>query len=134
MRRWLLALLVTATMLAMSTGSVAARGPQPGNLDDPDDPNDWTCFFVEGLGVHCAPPGVGWAPPVERATPLLYWFDSTIEDVDATDLTFSGTELLVSHDQYNDQPCPQEGLDVWHDLGIARACHHNRIDGDLVID
>ena len=123
MRRLVVALLVVM-MLAFSAGSVAAKGPQPGNLGD----HGWTCFFVEGLGVHCAPPGVGWAPPIERATPLLYWFNSTPEDVDATDLTFSGTELLVSHEQYNDQRCPQEGLTHWHDLGIARACHHNRID------
>jgi hypothetical protein len=124
MRRFVLSLLVATAMLAMGAGSAAARGPQPGTLGD----HGWTCFFVEGLGVHCAPPGVGWAPPIERATPLLYWFDSTPDDVAATDLTFSGTELLVSHDQYNDQRCPQEGLDLWHDLGIARACHHNRID------
>ena len=126
MRRWLLVLFVTATMLAMSAGSVAAKGPQPGNLED----HGWTCFFVPTLGVHCAPPGVGWASPpeVERATQLLYWFDSTEADVSETDLAFSGTELIVSNDQYNDQRCPQEGMANWHDLPfIGRACHHNRI-------
>jgi hypothetical protein len=84
---------------------------------------------VEGLGVHCAPPGVGWAPPVDQATPLLYWFDTEPTDVDATDVEFSGTELLVPETQHNPlhrPPCPQEDLEEWADIGIARACHHNR--------
>jgi hypothetical protein len=79
---------------------------------------------VPELGVHCAPPGVPWAPPVERATPLLYWFESGPDDVTATDLDFSGTEMLLPLDQYHGQPCPQEGLAEWANIGIARACHH----------
>ena len=120
MRR-LVICLVAATAITLATaGAVSAKGPQPGQLGE----HGWTCFFVPTLGVHCAPPGVGWAPPVERATPLLYWFDSTEEDVTATDLDFSGTEMLLPYSQYHGQPCPQEDQTEWVDIGIARACHH----------
>lgn len=121
MRRLLVSVLAAAALTVASLGSVSAQGPQPGRLGE----HGWTCFFVGGLGVHCAPPGVGWAPPVERATPLLYWFESDEEDVTATDLDFTGTEMLLPRTQYHGQPCPQEGLDEWADIGIARACHHN---------
>ena len=121
MRRLVLSMLVALSLLGLTAGSVAAKGPQPGDLGD----HGWTCFFVPTLGVHCAPPGVPWAPPVERATPLLYWFESDATDVEATDLDFTGTELLVPTAGFQSRPCPQEDLDDWMDLGIARACHHN---------
>ena len=123
MRRLLLSLVAVIMLIAASASSVAAKGPQPGNLGE----HGWSCFFVEGLGVHCAPPGSGWPPPIERATPLLYWFDSTEDDVTSTDLEFSGTELIVPHSQWDHgtPPCPQENLEGWTDIGIARACHHN---------
>jgi hypothetical protein len=121
MRRLVLSLLAAAAITAATVGSVSAQGPQPGHLGE----HGWTCFFVPGLGVHCAPPGVEWPPPLAGATPLLYWFDTGPEDLTTTDADFSGTEMLLPHAQYHGQPCPQEGLEVWADIGIARACHHN---------
>ncbi len=118
MRRLGLALLTAVAITAIAVGSVSAKGPQPGHLGE----HGWTCFNVEGLGVHCAPPGRTWAPPVEAATPLLYWFDTT--DPSETDADFSGTEMLLPHALYHGQPCPQEGLEDWANIGIARACHH----------
>ena len=118
MRRVLVSLLAAAAIAIMTVSSVSAGGPQPGHLGD----HGWTCFDVPELGVHCAPPGREWAPPVQAATPLLYWFDTT--EPSATDADFSGTEMLLPHSLYHGQPCPQEGLDDWADIGIARACHH----------
>jgi len=118
MRRLLLSLVAAGAITVAAVGSVSAGGPQPGHLGD----HGWTCFPVEGLGVHCAPPGREWAPPVEAATPLLYWFE-TMDPTD-TEADFSGTEMLLPHALYHGQPCPQEELDDWADLGIARACHH----------
>jgi len=120
MRRLIVSLLAAIAITTATVGSVSAQGPQPGRLGE----HGWTCFFVEGLGVHCAPPGVGFAPPIERPTPLLYWFDTGPEDVTATDADFSGTEMLLPYDRYHGQPCPQGGLEEWADIGIARACHH----------
>jgi hypothetical protein len=41
---------------------------------------------------------------------------------------FLGTELLIRDDLYNNQPCPQDGLDKYEDLsgeGLPYyACHH----------
>lgn len=119
MRRFLLPLIAAAAITASAVGSVSAAGPQPGNLSD----HGWTCFPVPGLGVHCSPPGREFAPPIQQATPILYWF-GTLDPTD-TNADFTGTELLLPHGQYHGQPCPQEGLDEWTDIGIARACHHN---------
>ncbi|MDQ3880349.1 MAG: hypothetical protein M3295_04680 [Chloroflexota bacterium] len=117
MRRAILSL-VAAGMVAMTiAGPVSANGPQPGRLGE----HGWTCFNVPDLGVHCAPPGREWAPPVEMPTPLLYWGGTT--DPMDTAADFSGTEMLLPHALYHGQPCPQEGLDEWKDIGIARACH-----------
>jgi hypothetical protein len=119
MRRLFIALFASAAISVVAASSVAGSGPQPGTLAE----HGWTCFPVPGLGVHCSPPGRDFEAPVEHATPLLYWFDTM--DPGATNADFSGTELLLPSGQYHGQPCPQEGLDEWADLGIARACHHN---------
>lgn len=119
MRRLVLALIAAAALSVSAVGAVAAAGPQPGDLSD----HGWTCFPVPGLGVHCSPPGRDFEAPVQQPTPLLYWF-STL-DPTATNAQFSGTELLLPHGRYHGQPCPQEGLADWANIGIARACHHN---------
>jgi hypothetical protein len=119
-RRFLVALLASAAITAATVGVASANGPQPGHLED----HGWTCLDVPDLGVHCAPPGRTFAPPapVEEPTPLLYWFETT--DPSDTDADFTGTEMLLPFARYHGQPCPQEGLDEWMDIGIARACHH----------
>ena len=118
MRRTVLSFVIAGLVAIATVAPVSANGPQPGHLGE----HGWSCFNVPDLGVHCAPPGREWAPPVQSATPLLYWFTTT--DITDTDAEFSGTELLIPHTQYHGQPCPQEGLDHWNDIGIARACHH----------
>ena len=121
MRRFVIPLVLGAAVVLSSAAAVAAKGPQPGNLSD----HGWTCFPVPELGVHCTPPGKTWAPPVQQATPLLYWF--TTFDTTDTDADFTGTELLMPQWQWDhgQPPCPQEDLLGWANIGIARACHHN---------
>lgn len=79
----------------------------------------WSCIYVSGLGTHCFAPGGGNS---QQTTPVMYFTDSQVQDLSAA---FAGTELLMSHDTYNGQRCPQEGIDEWHNIGFARACHHN---------
>ena len=120
-RRLLISLVAAAAITATTVGVASAKGPQPGHLED----HGWTCRNVPGLGVHCAPPGKTWAPPpapVQEPLPLLYWFGTT--DPTDTDADFTGTEMLFPTTSWHPRPCPQEGLDDWANIGIARACHH----------
>jgi hypothetical protein len=118
MRRLLVSLIAAAAITASTVTVAAAGGPQPGHLED----HGWTCLDVPDLGVHCSPPGRPWAlAPIEAPTPLLYWFTTT--DPSDTDADFTGTEMLLPHSRYHGQPCPQEDLEEWMDIGIARACH-----------
>ncbi len=106
-------ILVGVLTLALAGPAAAGGGVNPAQLDRAG----WECFNVPGLGVHCSPPGSG-----DVATPLLYFFDTT--DPGDTDAKLTGTELLLAPDAYHGQPCPQEGIDTWHNLGFAWACHH----------
>ena len=117
MKRMLRALLLTsALILAVAAPAAAGGGINPAQLQRAG----WTCFDVPELGVHCSPPG---APVGSRtASPLLYFFDTT--DANDAEAALTGTEQLLSPSVYNGQPCPQEGLDDWHNLGFAYACHH----------
>ena len=116
MRRLFVSLLAAAVITISMVSAVSAGGPQPGHLQD----HGWTCFDVPELGVHCSPPG---APIGSRtASPLLYFFDTT--NANDAEAALTGTEQLLSPSVYNDQPCPQDGLDVWDPLGFAYACHH----------
>ena len=118
MRRTLgIALVTTALVLTFAAPVAAGGGVNPAQLQKAG----WTCFDVPELGVHCSPPGVSPAGS-RNATPLLYFFDTTNPN-DAT-AKLTGTEQLLAPDVYNGQPCPQEGLDEWHNLGFAYACHH----------
>ena len=118
MRRSLVALLASGALMALLVGPVAAGGVNPAQLSKAG----WSCFDVPNLGVHCSPPGVS---PIgsHNATPLLYFFNTT--DPNETDTDFSGTEQILTAETYNGQPCPQEGIEVWTNLGpLGFACHH----------
>lgn len=108
--------LSAAVALASWPGTTSAHGLSPAQL-----PKGWTCFDVPGLGVHCQPPG----DSASSATLNLLVFDTS--DPGATDARFVGTELLISADLYNGQPCPQEDLVHYVDLsgeGLPYfACH-----------
>lgn len=106
--------LVMALMLTVGAGAAGAQGNNPAHLSE----QGWNCFNVPGLGVHCESPG---GSNSSETTPLKV-YDTA--DPAAEEATFLGTEILVSPDLYAGQPCPQNDLADYEDLGFARACHH----------
>jgi len=113
-----IAVIVLSAAVASASwpGTASARGPSPGQLRS----HGWNCFNVEGLGVHCQPPG----DAASSATMTLLIFDTS--NPGATDAPFLGTELLIRADLYQGQPCPQEGLAHYVDLRPELpyfACH-----------
>jgi hypothetical protein len=126
MSRLMISLAAAAALaLPMSAGAQDQGGLTPSQLTA----SGWTCFFVPGLGVHCAPPNK-WASG-DRSIQLLYFFNLTDPTSnDAGQLT--GTETLLRSDTYHGQPCPTENQVTYTDLaGLGLdyfACH--RIDHD----
>jgi hypothetical protein len=117
MKRILKLTLVAAALTLLIAGPASAGGVNPAQLQRAG----WECFDVPGLGVHCSPPGSA-LDGSRIAMPLLYFIGTT--NPGDTDAKLTGTEMLLAPGAYHGQPCPQEGLDEWHDLGFARACHH----------
>jgi hypothetical protein len=115
MKKKLFAILLALSLLLSLTMAVSAQGNgnSPKQLVD----SGWTCFNVPGLGVHCYAPGKNFGDPT---IPVLY-FDTS--DPYASEASFLGTEMLIRADLYKGQPCPQEGLDNYFDIGGYFACH-----------
>ena len=106
--------LVMALMMAVGAGAAGAQGNNPAHLKE----QGWNCFNVPGLGVHCEAPGGGNS---SATTPLKVYDTADPADEEAT---FLGTEILVRPDLYAGQPCPQNDLPDYEDIGFARTCHH----------
>ena len=110
-RRLIIMLAVVAMAMAVMAPA-SARGISNVKLDASD---NWACS-LEGPSsyVHCFGSGNG------KTTSVMV-FDST--DL-GTDGNFLGTELLISADVYNGQPCASDNGEAYHDLGAVFACHH----------
>ena len=121
MRRLILALVAAGALLLPITAGGAAGGITPKQLSD----QGWTCFFVPGLGVHCAAPGQEW-PPTGPTAQLLYFFDLSANTATWDQAGFySGTETLLRNDKYHGQPCPTAASGEYNYLaGLGYwACH-----------
>lgn len=125
-RRFLAATTVAGTLALTLAAPAAAHGLNPHRLYLAG----WNCFNVEGLGVHCTPPG----DPASSATLTLLVFDTA--DPHATDAPFAGTELLIRADLYHGQPCATDGGGEYHPLDLDGsgsidyyACHHYSTSG-----
>lgn len=117
MRRLLGSLVAAAALtVALAAPAAAGGGVSPARLASAG----WTCFNVPGLGVHCIPPSAQFGDPT---LPILY-FGSTSDPTSST-ARLSGSELLLRADRYHGQPCVQEGIATWHDIGGYFACHHS---------
>jgi hypothetical protein len=120
-------MLTLAAAAALAFPMAASAQDQGGGLTPAQlAASGWTCFFVPGLGVHCAPPSK-W-PPSSRSIQLLYFFNTTDPNSDVPgDLT--GTETLLRSDTYHGQPCPTEDQVTYTDLsGLGLdyfACHRH---------
>ena len=103
-------LAVLAAMLliafAASPTETRAGGPSMGNLEDAG----FVCADIAGA-MHCFN-----NLPAGQASVQVMVFDYNGN--------FQGTELLLRSDLYAGQPCPQEGLDEYSDIGGYHACHH----------
>lgn len=102
-----MALALLGIAFAASVSSVEAKGPSIEQLEKAG----WTCEVI-GDEPHCAKRWPNGQPTVQVKV-----FDSSGN--------FLGTELLIRSDLYAGQPCPQEGLSQYVDLGFGyHACHH----------
>jgi len=125
MKSMVLSLVAAAALalpMAASAQSSSAGGLSPKQLGDAG----WTCFFVPGLGVHCAPPGK-W-PPTDPEVQLLYFFNLSDPTSDVAG-QLTGTETLIRDDIFNGQPCPTEPSGQYTSLaGLGldyHACHRH---------
>lgn len=113
MRRFIIALVAASALLLPIAAVGAAGGITPKQLSD----QGWTCFFVPGLGVHCAAPGQEW-PPTGPTAQLLYFFELGVDPATWDQAGFfSGTETLLRGDKYHGQPCPTASNGEYNPLG-----------------
>ncbi len=113
--------LIILVLSVLAVGGVAARGQSPAQLSR----SGWSCFNAGPDNyVHCTLPGAG----ASGATMSVKVFETT--NVSATEAEYLGTELLVHKNRYNEQPCPQNGLETYEYLGFVPyfACHHYDTD------
>lgn len=106
---WLVALVAMLAIAFVASGSRAeAGGPDMGSLENAG----YTCLDIAG-GMHCFKN----LPAGQTAVPVMVF---------NYDGEFEGTELLIASDLYAGQPCPQQELEEYLDLGALgyRACHH----------
>ena len=83
-------------------------------------------YLLENAGYACFPAGPNlWIHCLlerklgQRSIPVKVFSDDGSE--------FLGTEQLLREDIYRgQQPCPQDGLDIWDPLAVDGylACHH----------
>ncbi len=105
-------LAVLAAMLLIAIAATPtetrAEGPDMGSLENAG----YTCLDIAG-GMHC----FKHLPAGQTAVPVMVF---------NYDGEFEGTELLIASDLYAGQPCPQQELEEYLDLGELgyRACHH----------
>ena len=105
--------------LGLSSGAASAHGNNSGRLANAG----WTCFPAgPASNTHCVNPG-GAGNGHAKAIGVMVF--------SPTGHPFLGTELLISNDVYNGQPCATDGGGAYHDLsGDApdflpfSACHH----------
>lgn len=115
-RTWVVALTAAAAitfgLFALAPATASAQGHESAQLPD----TAFTCFTAGPSDwTHCATTnGTGQVTVVK------------VFDIPGT--TFLGTELLVSADVYNGQPCATDGGEQYHDLSDVGAgpyaCHH----------
>ena len=128
MKRLLFVLSLAVILLLGAVASAGAHGNTAPDLADAG----WTCFPVEGLGVHCFPPSIDMAtladnPPASIPVKVFHTQDPADHDGE-----FLGTEILIRADIYErgngrNAPCPQEHLEEYFFLGEEMpyyACHH----------
>ena len=119
----LFGVLMVLLLLFVAVAAVAAHGNgnSPGHLGEAG----WMCEPVEGLGVHCFPPGTEFGSP----SITVKVFD-TDDPTAVHDADFLGTELLLRADIYDNgkPPCPQDhGEYSLLPFGYY-ACHHYETD------
>lgn len=126
MRRLLGAIAATSVLALALASPAAAHGLSPHRLFLAG----WECFNVEGLGVHCAPPGH------HASTPTLTFLVFDTSDPHSMDAPLAGTELLIRADLYAGQPCAADGGGMYHELDMTGdgvtdyyACHHYDTSG-----
>jgi len=121
MRRLIGSIALAGALVFALVAGASAHGINPHRLSHAG----WSCFNVEGLGVHCVPPGTD--ATTARITLLV--FDTS--DPGDEDAPLAGTELLLRADLYRGQPCSADDGGPYHGLDLDMngstdyfACHH----------
>ncbi|MCL1601631.1 MAG: hypothetical protein M3112_08870 [Actinomycetia bacterium] len=111
--------LVAALMLVLAPAAVAGGRGSGGHSADQLAQAGWTCFNAgPNDWTHCASPG-------KKSTSAK---STNIKVFTKNGSAFLGSEILLSADVYNGQPCATDNGEPYHDLsGVGTgpyACHH----------
>ncbi len=111
--------LVAALMLVLAPAALAGGGNGGGHSAGQLDRAGWNCFNAGPSDwTHCVAPG--------KKSPSAKSTNIKVFSVDGS--TYLGTEILISANVYNGQPCATDGGEPYHDLSGdgsgPYACHH----------
>jgi hypothetical protein len=111
--------LVAALMLVLAPAALAGGNGQGGASAEQLERAGWYCFNAGPSNwTHCISPGKKSGSA--KATNIKVFSESGS--------AFLGTEILLSAEVYNGQPCATDGGELYHDLsGVGDgpyACHH----------
>lgn len=115
-----------AVLIAMLLLLIAFTVAYAANTSDQLENAGYTCVNAGPYNLtHCFPPYISFPDDLLSGKPKTV----QVKVFDVYGTTFLGTELLVRHDLYNGQSCPQDGLDEYEDISEATgfpyyACHH----------
>jgi hypothetical protein len=123
-----LVFLLVVLLLLIVVSTVSAHGNDSGKRSNAG----WTCFIAGPSDwVHCTAPGKSMNPGnagnvmvYDCKAPSCVVVDAEAGTFDGVGHPFLGTELLISAEVYNDQPCATDGGGLYHPLGPWMACHH----------
>ena len=106
-----LVFLLVVLLLLIVVSTVSAHG----NNSDRLTKAGWTCFNAgPNNWTHCTAPGKSMTSG-KVGNVMVFGVDGH---------PFLGTEILISAEVYNDQPCATDGGGLYHELGPWMACHH----------
>jgi len=106
----LVSIALLVAMLALAFAASVSRAEAHGLSKEQLEDAGFTCQDIAGAW-HCAKT---WPEGQASVQVKVFSYDGA----------FQGTEILLRSDLYAGQPCPQEELSEYVDIGGYHACHH----------